>query len=58
LGHVSGISETLIEEVDSHYLAREVLQEKYDCFPKADVFSLGLTISVADSDYSLPKKWC
>lgn len=49
LGHVTDIYDPLVEEGDSRYLAREVLQQKYQCLPKADVFSLALTIFVAVS---------
>ena len=47
LGHVTDIYDPFVEEGDSRYLAREVLQQKYQCLPKADVFSLALTIFVA-----------
>lgn len=47
LGHVTDIYDPFVEEGDSRYLAREVLQQKYQCLPKADVFSLALTIYVA-----------
>jgi wee1-like protein kinase len=49
LGHVTDIYDPFVEEGDSRYLAREVLQQKYQCLPKADVFSLALTIFVAVS---------
>ncbi len=47
LGHVTDIYDPFVEEGDSRYLAREVLQQKYQLLPKADVFSLALTIFVA-----------
>jgi wee1-like protein kinase len=47
LGHVTDIYDPFVEEGDSRYLAKEVLQQKYQCLPKADVFSLALTIFVA-----------
>lgn len=50
LGHVTDIYDPFVEEGDSRYLAREVLQQKYQCLPKADVFSLALTIFVAVSE--------
>ena len=49
LGHVTDIYDPFVEEGDSRYLAREVLQQKYQCLPKADVFSLALTIFTAVS---------
>jgi wee1-like protein kinase len=52
LGHVTDIYDPFVEEGDSRYLAREVLQQKYQCLPKADVFSLALTIFVAVSGQS------
>ncbi|CAF2305529.1 unnamed protein product [Rotaria sp. Silwood2] len=55
LGHVTDIYDPLVEEGDSRYLAREVLQQKYQCLPKADVFSLALTIFVAGTNSALPK---
>lgn len=55
LGHVTDIYDPFVEEGDSRYLAREVLQQKYQCLPKADVFSLALTIYVAGTNSMLPK---
>ena len=49
LGHVTDIYDPFVEEGDSRYLAREVLQQKYQNLPKADVFSLALTVFVAVS---------
>ena len=53
LGHVTDIYDPFVEEGDSRYLAREVLQQKYQCLPKADVFSLALTIFVAVSELTV-----
>ena len=47
LGHVTDIYDPFVEEGDSRYLAREVLQQKHQCLPKADIFSLALTIFAA-----------
>ncbi|CAF0762255.1 unnamed protein product [Adineta ricciae] len=55
LGHVTDIYDPFVEEGDSRYLAREVLQQKHQCLPKADIFSLALTIYAAGTNTTLPK---
>lgn len=55
LGLVTSVSNPSVEDGDCRYLASEILAENFEHLPKADIFSLGLTIYELGGGGELPK---
>jgi wee1-like protein kinase len=55
MGHVTSVSNPSVEEGDCRFLPKELLNNKYEDLPKADIFSLGLTVYTVATLQDLPK---
>ncbi|ELU12710.1 hypothetical protein CAPTEDRAFT_226192 [Capitella teleta] len=55
LGHVTSTVHPLVEEGDCRYLPAEILRDDFSHLPKADIFSLALTVFEAGGGGDLPK---
>jgi len=54
LGQVAAVMSRSVDEGDCRYLPCELLADQFDELPKADVFSLALTVLEAGSGADLP----
>jgi len=54
-GLMTRVDEPKVEDGDSRYLAKEILNEDHTHLAKADIFSLGLSIFELASKTELPK---
>ncbi|XP_059616749.1 wee1-like protein kinase [Phlebotomus argentipes] len=55
LGHVTSVMDPQVEEGDCRYLPAEILLDDFTQLPKADIFSLGITLYEAGGGGPLPK---
>jgi hypothetical protein len=55
LGHVTHTDDPHVEEGDCRYMPKELLEDDFRHLPKADIFSLGMTVYEMASCETLPK---